>query len=44
MQRFRKFWLTAGALIATLGFWGLIRLIFPALDYYPPEHQQAEFF
>ncbi|MCP5073874.1 MAG: hypothetical protein GY947_11345 [Rhodobacteraceae bacterium] len=43
MQRFRKFWLTAGALIATLAFWGLIRLIFPALDYYPPEQLVARF-
>jgi len=43
MRRFRKFSLTAGALIATLAFWGLIRLIFPALDYYPPEQPEARF-
>lgn len=38
---FRKIWLTAGVLIATLVFWGLIRLVFPALDYYPPEQLLA---
>lgn len=40
---FRTFWLTAGALFATLAFWGLIRLVFPALDYYPPEQLLARF-
>jgi hypothetical protein len=37
----RKFWLIAAALIGTLMFWGLIRLVFPALDYYPPEQLVA---
>jgi hypothetical protein len=37
----RTYRLTAGALIATLAFWGLIRLVFPALDYYPPERLVA---
>ena len=41
MRPFRKFWLTAGVLIAMLAFWGLIRLVFPALDYYPPEQLLA---
>jgi len=41
MHANRKFWLTATALIGTLVFWGLIRLVFPALDYYPPEQLVA---
>ena len=41
MRPFRTFWLTAGTLIGTLAFWGLIRLVFPSLDYYPPEQLLA---
>ena len=33
----QEFWRTVAAIIATLAAWGMIRLVFPSLDYYPPE-------
>lgn len=32
-----ELWRTAAAITATLAAWGVIRLVLPALDYYPPE-------
>lgn len=33
----QQVWRMAAAIIATLAAWGLIRLVLPSLDYYPPE-------
>lgn len=33
----QEVWRTAAAIAATLAAWGIIRLAFPSLDYYPPE-------
>lgn len=33
----QEVWRAAVAIAATLAVWGIIRLVFPSLDYYPPE-------
>jgi hypothetical protein len=33
----QEVWRTAAAIVATLVVWGAIRLVFPSLDYYPPD-------